>query len=349
VTRPVDRLVHALLHEGVLLYPYRPSALKNQHRWALGGLYPAAWSHEGDRTALRCECLVECGPDARITIDLRFLQLHGQEAVVRSVVADLSLAALRAGHEQQFRCEALVGLLSAQSTAVDPDHIRLSLRVANMTAPGPLVDREDAQRHTLLNAQLVLGVVGGAFVSALDPPAGLARHGLVQDGVFPVLVGIPGARDTIVASSIILDDYPKIAPESAGDFHDATEIDEMLALRVLTLTDAEKAEARGDPRARGIVERAEALDGPALRRLHGTWRTDALTPGTRVRLRPRPGGDIFDRALAGRVATIAAVERDLEDRVHYAVTVDDDPGRDLGAAGWPGHRFFYAPEEVEPL
>ena len=76
---------------------------------------------------------------------------------------------------------------------------------------------------------------------------------------------------------------------------------------------------------------------------------DNLTAGHRefVKWGPLIEGDIFDSALAGRVATIASVERDLEDRVHYAVTIDDDPGRDLGAAGWPGHRFF-SPEEVEP-
>jgi hypothetical protein len=167
--------------------------------------------------------------------------------------------------------------------------------------------------------------------------------------VFPVLVGPEGARDTMIASPIILYDHPTIAPESAGDHYDATEMDEMLTLRVLTLTDAEQAEARaGDPRARAILDRAAGLDAAALHRLHGVWRDALLTPGTRVRIHPRPGGDIFDRALAGRLATIAGVERDLEDRIHYAVTVDDDPGRDLGAVGWPGHRFFFAPEEVEP-
>jgi hypothetical protein len=71
--------------------------------------------------------------------------------------------------------------------------------------------------------------------------------------------------------------------------------------------------------------------------------------GDRVRLRPRGGADILDLVLAGKTATIVAIERDREDRVHLAVTVDDDPGRDLGAAGKPAHRFFFSPEEVEPL
>jgi hypothetical protein len=71
--------------------------------------------------------------------------------------------------------------------------------------------------------------------------------------------------------------------------------------------------------------------------------------GGRVRLRPRAGGDIFDLALAGRTATVESIEQDYENRVHVAVLVDDDPGRDLGALRQPGHRFFFAPEEVEPL
>jgi hypothetical protein len=74
-----------------------------------------------------------------------------------------------------------------------------------------------------------------------------------------------------------------------------------------------------------------------------------LRRGDRVRLRPKPGGDIFDLALAGRVATIESIVCDYEDNIHLAVVIDDDPGRDLGEQRFPGHRFFYTPEEVEPL
>ena len=74
-----------------------------------------------------------------------------------------------------------------------------------------------------------------------------------------------------------------------------------------------------------------------------------LTPGDRVRLKPKQGGDIFDLVLDGKVATIAAIEQDLEGQIHVAVTVDDDPGRDFGQAFQTGHRFFFKLDEVEPL
>lgn len=71
--------------------------------------------------------------------------------------------------------------------------------------------------------------------------------------------------------------------------------------------------------------------------------------GDRVRLRPRAGGDIFDLALAGKIAIVESIEQDYEDRVHFAVVLEDDPGQDLGMLRQPGHRFFFSPEEVEPL
>src|SRR5262245_18429636 len=74
-----------------------------------------------------------------------------------------------------------------------------------------------------------------------------------------------------------------------------------------------------------------------------------IRPGDHVRLRPRAGGDVFDLELAGRAATVEAIEQDYEGRIHFAVLVDDDPGKDLGILRQPGHRFFFSPEEVEPL
>jgi hydrogenase maturation protease len=74
-----------------------------------------------------------------------------------------------------------------------------------------------------------------------------------------------------------------------------------------------------------------------------------LRRASRVRLRPHAGGDIMDLALAGRSAVVEGIDQDLEGNVRLAVVVEDDPGRDLGERRQPGHRFFFAPEEVEPL
>jgi hypothetical protein len=181
-----------------------------------------------------------------------------------------------------------------------------------------------------------------------------------------VLVGEEGQRDTLLSSPIILYDYPRVAPESPGDLFDSSEIDQLLALNILTLTEDEKAEMRAtDPRARRILERTEALTARDFMSLHGTIRDlqvlerpvpgrvvvggVEVSAGTRVRLRPRPGRDIFDLALAGKTAIVESIEQDYDERVHLAVTPEDDPGRDLGQARLIGHRFFFAPEEVEPL
>jgi hypothetical protein len=74
-----------------------------------------------------------------------------------------------------------------------------------------------------------------------------------------------------------------------------------------------------------------------------------LRPGSRVRLMPRKGGDVFDSILEGRSAVVEGIEQDLDGNISLAVVVEDDPGRDLGFARQPGHRFFFSVAEVEPL
>ena len=91
-----------------------------------------------------------------------------------------------------------------------------------------------------------------------------------------------------------------------------------------------------------LLEDKTPLDGVQVRGVE-------VRTGTRVRLRPRAHGDVFDLALAGQIAIIEAIEQDYENNVHFAVVLEDDPGRDMGMLRQPGHRFFFSPEEVEPL
>jgi len=129
--------------------------------------------------------------------------------------------------------------------------------------------------QSLVSAHTILGVRSGEFVSLLDPPPEFRDFagGCRNIGAWPVLVGEPGQRDTLLASPIILYDYPQIAPESAGDLFDGTEIDEILSLRIMTLTDEEKREIRqSDERARQVLERTEAMPVEQFMKLHGAVR-----------------------------------------------------------------------------
>jgi hypothetical protein len=90
--------------------------------------------------------------------------------------------------------------------------------------------------------------------------------------------------------------------------------------------------------------------GEAQRRLESVRAIDGeIRAGDRVRLRPLGRADVMDLALDGKTATVVSIEQDMEDRIHIAVIVDDDPGSDMGRTGQPGHRFFFGVEEVEPM
>jgi hydrogenase maturation protease len=129
--------------------------------------------------------------------------------------------------------------------------------------------------HTMLRVEQ------GEFVSLTDPPAPLQQAAAAcrNIGTWPVLAGDPQSRDTMLSSPIIVSDYPSVAPESPGDFFDGTEMDEMLSLRILTLTDEEKREMRdAGEQARRLLERTEASTAEELLRLHGALRPVRL-PG----------------------------------------------------------------------
>lgn len=363
----VTTLAQALLYEGYLLYPYRPSSLKNRHRWIFGTLYPRAFAEnqdEADPWWMRAECLVQGGPGAELEVCVRFLHLTEPVAVERQFDSPArSLGRLAQASETIAfdlppggETPSVRGTFETAAERIGDSLFKVSVRVGNVSPFVPPLGeprearREAALRCALASTHAILAVRGGTFVSLVDPPAASreAAARCENVGVWPVLVGDPAAGDMMLAAPIVLEDYPRVAPESPGDFFDATEIDEMLTLRVSTLTEHEKAAMReGDARAHAILERTEALADHERGRLHGAVRT--LRPGLRVRLAPRRGGDVFDLALAGRMATIVRIEEDYEGGIFVAVTVDDDPGRDLGLDGRPGHRFFFRPDEVEVL
>lgn len=160
---------------------------------------------------------------------------------------------------------------------VDDGFYRLSVSVAN-EHPTPAEGKEAAIRVSLIGAHLLLEAHEAAFLSLLEPPDEAARPAgrCHQRRCFPVLAGARGSTDVVLGAPIILYDYPEIAEQSKGALFDGTEIDEILTLRVMTMTDQEKAEARAtDPRARAIIDRCEQMSPADMQRLHGILRDPA--------------------------------------------------------------------------
>jgi len=447
----VEAIVKAVLYEGYMLYPYRPSSVKNHQRWTFGGIYPrdCATEDRSLRATMQTECLLKGGPDARLDIRVRFLhllkrevgqfdRLHAkvptdheppftkvasleigekrfhawEEATERSVeIPSVTLGQLADGpltkrfiFAGQRTLEPLYGagglargVLVRTSASIEGEITltahpvasgvsRITVRIDNLTPveqPREL-GRDGPQLHAFASTHTILCVQDGAFISLLDPPDALAEAARTCDnqGTWPVMAGEEGVTNIVLSSPIILYDYPEIAPESPGDLFDATEIDEILTLRILAMTDDEKRDmASVDERARALLQRTEALTADEMGRLHGTLRvprpespaareipedpwsaidhkpqlaflrvhgTD-LKVGDRVRLRPRGGADIMDMVLKDEVAVIEAIERDFEDKVHLAVVLENDPGREFGLDRMPGHRFFFSPDEIETL
>jgi len=249
----------------------------------------------------------------------------------------------------------------------DDDFLRLTVAVRN-EHPDAVTGKDEAIRHSLLGAHLLLEAHGATFVSMQDPPAFAADAAgrCRQERCWPVLAG----SDTVlIGAPIILYDHPAVATQSPGALFDATEIDEILTLRVMTMTDEEKAEARAtDPRARAIVDRCDTLSPGELQQLHGTrlddspwWDPATDEPGpdsvlingvrvgkdSMVRVRPNRRADAQDLFFAGRPARVTAVVSDVDGGTHVAVVLVDDPAADLH--DWYGRYLYFAPDELEPL
>ena len=142
-------------------------------------------------------------------------------------------------------------------------------------APGTAFAHNDILPLAFLSTHSILSLADGEFVSLLEPPDEWreAAAACTNTGAYPVLVGEPGRRDVMLSSPIILYDYPEVAAESPGDLFDGAEIDEILTLRILTLTDEEKDEMRrADDRTRQLLERTEALTPEHMMKLHAVMR-----------------------------------------------------------------------------
>ncbi|TDC81001.1 hypothetical protein [Actinomadura sp. 7K507] len=316
----VRAVADVVLYEGYLLWPYRRSALKNQQRWTIGGVYPRRYAEKaGDHWTVCAEFLMEDAAAADVEFTLRFLHaVHRQvmdgdapvdelrigdetfttwqEAREREITSGrvsvarllrspvrFPVAVAAGGDDEEIGGGAgarftrlwrrVDGTIEVSAVEAGDGVVRLRAEVVN-TGAGE--DRDNAVHAAMLCAHVVARAAGGgSFVSPTDPPERMAAAAAtcVSDGLWPVLAGPPGSRDTVLASPIVLYDWPQVAPESPGDMFDGTEIDRLLILSVLSLSDDERREmAATDPRAAEILRRCASLSSGELLTLHGTMR-----------------------------------------------------------------------------
>jgi len=323
----VEKIADAVLYEGYILYPYRPSAVKNQQRWNFGVVCPESYAiaqRGTESSTMRTECLLEADSSTTLDVKVRFLHLlqrevtdqhfqpvpwlevNGkllqpwQEAVEREVVLPRIKACESVSLKFVFPASrstesvtdaesgeiagmivrtqpTLAGTVEISAAVVDEGLVKLSITIRNLTEFENAVarSRDDALLHSFVSTHTILEAQHGAFVSLLDFPDNYkaAASECVSTGTYPVLVGEEGDRNCMLSSPIILYDYPQIASESAGDLFDGTEIDEILTLRIMSLTDDEKREMRSaDDLARRLLERTESLSADELMNLHGVMK-----------------------------------------------------------------------------
>jgi hypothetical protein len=324
------KVADAVLYEGYMLYPYRPSAVKKRQRWSFGILYPPMYDEVKsgtERSRMHSECLLNLKGETVVHVNLRFLHLLSKqvlrevdghfepaasvivdgelvepwdEGVERSVEFDVSpsdeleqffqfsfdglkdsepLRDVNGQVAAELTCsqDEVQGAILISCRLLRNDVMKLSIDVENSTPlPSYATDRDSVLLSSFLSAHIILAAKDGEFVSLLEPPEELREDVKACNNIgnFPVLVGAEGERDMLLCSPIVLYDNPQVAPESAGDFYDATEMEEMLTLRVVTLTDEEKKHMRsGDDRVRRLLQRTEENARDQLTKTHGTIRS----------------------------------------------------------------------------
>jgi hypothetical protein len=333
----LDELVDTLLHEGYALYPYTPDSTKNATPTPFGIVYPPKYASEceGAHDHARLECLAEGG--SSFTATVRWLTAGGAEHRLElgPIVAGERTTVERPGARFTLRTDA-------------DQHRVVRCCVHNTVEVASGLDRRGALEHALISVHILVRVRGGRFISPL-------HSGRESVNTWPVLAG--DGDDTILGAAIVLPDHPQVAPRSHGNLFDNTEIEEALVLHVQSLTDAERG-AITDPKVKAMLDRTLALTPEDIVGLHsGLEEVDnnpgedrvtrdgrTFVKGTKLLLKPGTDRSVHDRLLDGRRATLERIYIDFDDRIHLAVTVDDDPGQDLMRQ--TGRYLFFFPHEV---
>lgn len=281
----IEKIADAILYEGYALFPYRGDALKNQKRFNFGVLAPRFWAENSQHETFyqQTECLVlSAGNSFNLSLKIRFLQLEknrekwqtARKIEIEKSVSFIDLFDNKKTFDFAFEAEenflALQGKIKISLEKVEANLFKIRIVLQNLTDK-KTANVDEIQTISFLSVHTILRVSNGEFLSLLEPPENFERiaRNCANIGVFPVLVGDKIERNQMLSSPIILYDFPEIAANSFADFFDGTEIDELMFLSILALTDEEKKAIKNvDEKMRRMMEKIESASPEDLLKLH---------------------------------------------------------------------------------
>lgn len=276
----IERICNALLYEGYALFPYRKNALKNQKRFNFGVLSPKIWAEKqtNEHYFQQTEFLVLAEKEAEITFQTSFLKLTTDsewQTANEQIIAGKS--GLNKSKTIEYKEDALFGKIKISTKKIKEKLFKVSFVFQNLSQilnPKKL-SREEILAFSFVSTHTIFATENGKFLSQIEPPKEFAEYtkSLHNIGAFPVLIGDKCKQNSILASPIILYDFPEIAEKSFDNFFDGLEIDELMVLNLLALTDEEKRQiVETDERTRQIIEKIESAKPEDLLKLHAHLR-----------------------------------------------------------------------------
>lgn len=276
----IEKICNALLYEGYALFPYRKNALKNQKRFNFGVLSPKNWAENqiNEHYFQQTEYLVLAENNAKLFFSTRFLQLSNnsewQTATEKTIEDEF---VLKQPKTIEYKEDGLLGKIEITADKLTENLFKIRFVFENLTEISDIENqtREQILQHSFVSTHTIFRVENGKFISLLEPRDEFLGHtkSVVNIGAFPVLIGDKIKQNNILASPIILYDFPEIAENSFGNFFDGLEIDELMILNLLALTDEEKRQiAETDERTRQIIEKIESATIEDLLKLHAHLR-----------------------------------------------------------------------------